>query len=393
MIDLISILSEKFHYYAPLEIIDPTPSSCNSVSNPSSSYINLYYYDECTHSFLLNKQGYTIYEKNQFCKIKRIECDTTNNYIKDHYVDGYYKCRSKTREIEGYYFDSSAGFQKCDRSCSICKGPLELLDDDNCQRCNDSNGYYAFTNETSNYCLHKDEPKEHYYFDSQNKEFKKCSDECLTCNQYSNDLTEGVNTDSSKNTKCTKCDTSNNYFPQIDKSSNCIHKDRTGIKYYYFNSEYKRWEKCADGCIYCETYGTSIYDTKCKKIGIEFCDTGYYPVENDADGTTNQNCFKKGVRYDNYYFDVTAEIFKKCPTSCLQCDNNIICLSNKCNEKDGYFPVDGSTHICLNYPDNSNINYQNYYFDKNTKLFKKCHKACAQCIEQIDVTDDDTQYS
>ena len=68
-------------------------------------------------------------------------------------------------------------------------------------------------------------------------------------------------------------------------------------------------------------------------------------------------------------------------------------MPNKCNEEGGYFPVEGSTSVCLNYQVNSNANYQNYYFDPNTKLFKKCHDACATCKEQIDVTDDDTQCS
>ena len=386
--------------YAPLE--DSSPISCDLINSPSSSTSSDYYYDECTHSYLLKSnilsQGYTTYEKNQFCKIKRIECDNTNNYIKDNYVNGYYKCRNKNEEIVGYYFDSGeGGFQKCDSSCSRCKGPSNQLDDNNCKECNNSTDYYKFTFENPQKCLHKDEPLEHYFFDNQDKKFKECRKECLTCTEYPNNFPISDETDLLKNTSCTKCDTSTSkeYFPQVDNPSNCINKDRTDIKYYYFNSAYQRWEKCADGCLYCTEYGTSIYDTKCIKKGDEFCDTekGYYRVENDTVDTFNQNCFQKDVRYDYYYFDETEQYFKKCHTSCLHCDNSYNCLPNKCNEKDGYFPVEGSTSVCLNYQVNSNANYQNYYFDPNTKLFKKCHDACATCKEQIDVTDDDTQCS
>ena len=116
-------------------------------------------------------------------------------------------------------------------------------------------------------------------------------------------------------------------------------------------------------------------------------------MENDTVDTFNQNCFKKDVRYDYYYFDENEQYFKKCHISCLQCDNGNTCLPNKCNEKDGYFPIEGSTSNCLQYSENSYIYHPNYYFDKNTKLFKKCHDACATCKEQIDVTDDDTQCS
>ena len=84
----------------PLE--NSNPLSCDSLSNPSASTSSNYYYDECTHSFLrksnIEETGYTIYDKNQFCKIKRIECNT-NDYILDKYIDGYYKFRKKKWEF------------------------------------------------------------------------------------------------------------------------------------------------------------------------------------------------------------------------------------------------------------------------------------------------------
>ena len=211
------------------------------------------------------------------------------------------------------------------------------------------------------------------------------------CKEYPSDLGANDDTDSTKDTKCTKCKT--NFWPQVDRPSNCIEMDRgTDIKYYYANNHYKRWDKCTEGCLYCTEYGSSIYDTKCLKIGNEFCDTekGYYSVQNDSDGNIDPNkCFHKDVRYDEYFFDKNETIFKKCYESCLQCDNNITCLPNKCKTEDGYYPRDDYRMICLQYNENSYI--LNYYFDLNTKLFKRCHDACSECRQQIDVNENDTQ--
>ena len=258
-------------------------NNCDSLSNPTYS---THYYDECTHSFLRKTNidsAYNIYEKNQFCKIKRIECKT-DNVILDNFVDGYYKCRNINVPIGGYYFDNGENkFQKCDKSCLSCKGPTNVIDNNNyCQTCNDLNGYYLFPSSINpSKCMHKDEPIDKYYFET--NQFKPCSPECLSCTESPTDTIISPNYDSSKDTKCKKCDTAQNFFPQVDKTSNCIKKDGNKIKYYYFNSDYQRWEKCTDGCLYCDEYGTSIDDTRCKKDNNELCDTnkGYYPLEDD----------------------------------------------------------------------------------------------------------------
>jgi len=43
------------------------------------------------------------------------------------------------------------------------------------------------------------------------------------------------------------------------------------------------------------------------------------------------------------------------------------------------------------YNENSYNYVPNYYFDPNTKLFKRCHEACLLCRQQIDVNENDTQ--
>ena len=386
--------------YVPLE-----GAGCHLFSNSQPSY----YFDECTHSFLRKTTpnipvGYTTYDKNQFCKIKKIECDS--NFVLDNFVDGYYKCRNKNEEINRYYFDNIDNkFKKCYRSCLKCFGDGND-NDNNCKECDEVNGFYPFPHISSRQCIHKEEPINKYYFNETNKQFTKCRDECSLCKEGS-DIPDSEPTDETKDTKCTKCDIDNGYYPQIDKPSNCIKSDRNNdatdtknIKYYYPNSDYKRWDKCTEGCKYCNEYGSSIYDTKCNnlKLNDNFCDEskGYFHVK----GSNNiQNCFNKDVRYDHYYFDSNEKIFKDCNEACLQCDtwgnttlyiSNTTCLENKCDEENNYFPSEDDPTTCYKY--NVNPPYiPHYYLDPNTKIFKRCHEACFTCLEQIEVNENDTQ--
>ena len=366
----------------------------------SSTTMTGYYYNECTHKFSQLPTGYTKYEKNQFCQIKNIECDNNNNYFLDiDNNDKNYICRKSDDLRPNYYFDSDETdnkkkFKKCFRSCLTCSGSGNEVTN-NCLSCYTTKGFFPLSNEefsNSHQCYHKDVPIDKYFF---NDGFKQCRKECLTCTEYPPNFSANADTDETKDTKCLKCDTGSGYYPQVDNPSNCIKNDRTNIKYHYYHATYKRWEKCTDGCIYCSEYGKSIYETNCKKIGDDYCDTvkGYYPVENDdpTDTTVNKKCFNKDKRYNHYYFDNDLNIFKKCHISCLQCDNINSCLPDQCDTKNNYFPREDNHAICHPYNKNSYIYITNYYFDPNTKLFKKCHKSCSTCKEQIDVSDDDTQ--
>ena len=384
----------------------PAGASCVTYSDTITNY----YFDECTHKFLPSSginAAYAKYDKNQFCKLKNFEC--AYGYLLDIYNnDGYYECWKEASPPNKYYLDTSNSaqheFKKCFRSCLTCS---EGGDETNnrCSACDNDNGFYKFDYEastsTSFNCMHKTDLIEKHYFDANTNTFKKCRKECLTCDEFPSDLS--VNNDDEtteeKDTKCTKCNENEGYFPQIDKPSNCIKSDRTDIKYYYYLSGFKRWEKCTDGCKYCTEYGTSIYDTKCNTAKTnDYCDEdkGYYPVVIDDGTTSNPNCFKNDIRYDKYYFDANDKIFKKCNIACLQCDawgnttiyfTNTTCLENKCDEKNNYFPIETIPTSCLE----NNFVPKYYYFDKNIKKFKACYTACATCVEQINPNENNTQ--
>jgi len=360
-----------------------------------------FFFDECSHQFLANfEDKYQKYEKNQFCQVKNIECDNNNYFLDTDDNITQYLCRKKDKPKEKFYFDEQTNtFKKCYRSCLKCNKPE--IPNHNCIKCDTNSGFYPFNfgvYSNDSQCYHKDEPIEKYFFDGEG--FRKCRNECLTCNEVPNDTELGENDDTNeaKDTKCIKCNTADGYYPQVNKPSNCIKNDTLHIKFYYFNRDYKRWEKCSDGCKYCKEYGTSIDDTRCNIEEDDYCDTDnhYYKVESDDSLHPNQNCFKEDVRYNHYYFDSKEKMFKKCNKACLQCDtwgnitrdsSNTSC--NICDEKKGYYPNEDDRSRCYHY---TSTVYK-YYLDPNTKLFRKCYKACKYCKEQINVNENDTQCS
>ena len=352
----------------------PKGSNCYKIGENHVD-LNGYYYDECTHSFMEIPARYSVYERNQFCKIKKIKCENSFKLVNF----GNYQCWEKSNPPPTYYYDSSSSlFKKCFRTCLTCNGQGDESDN-NCISCKEN--FYKLPDRTSQ-CHHKDEPLNYYYFDSSNKEFKKCREECLTCTELGSIQGDDIDT------KCTKCLINEDYYPQVDKISNCI-KNTNTIKYYYFFESYKTWEKCFDGCLYCNELGTSIYDTKCKENS---CSEGYYTTVDNP-----KNCFNKNIRYDNYYFNSENNKFEKCYEACLQCDEsgdsyNTKCI--KCKESENYYPKEDDSSMCLkhdaSYSDEDSLP-EKYYYDPNTKTFRRCQEGCLKCKEQINANENDTQ--
>ena len=392
MIFMFYLKCGKIFDRAPKSDVEPT--SCDGIDNQVTDY----YYDECTHSFMRIPVGYSTYERDQFCKIKKIVCDSASDYVlDDNYNEGTYECWKKTPNR--YYYDESTYsklFKKCYRSCLTCSGVGDQ-DDNKCILCDEANGFYHFEDASKQHqCHHKDEPIEKYFFDS--TKFVQCRIECLTCQELSTDSV--INSD--KDTKCLKCDIANGYWPQVDKPSNCIKNDLTNIIGYFAISSYQTWEKCFPGCKYCTKLGESIYNTKCNKIATDssYCSNNYFPVKEEEDDASleNKNCLKGGEVYNKYYFDSTEQKFKKCNEACLKCNEasndsqNTKCL--ECDILNNYYPREDATSICYKYDESKYPTLeipQYYYFDPNTKKYKKCQTGCLYCKEQINPNENDTQ--
>ena len=381
-------------------------ATCFDIDDTTSTDLNGYNYDECTHSFIQIPDGYSKYEKDQFCKIKKIEC-ASHYILDDNYNEGTYKCwKNNPINFNNYYYyksptDSSVSrglFKKCYRSCLKCSSGGDDTNN-NCESCDVNNGFYRLP-DISTQCHHKDEPIDKYFFDSVHNQFIKCRKECLTCKELST-IPDSDETNQDKDTKCLKCDILNDYWPQIDRPTNCIKNPSPNIIVGYFASpHYQTWEKCFPGCKYCSELGESIYDTKCLDLNSDnsYCLSGYSPLEDEEGSTGNKNCYKNDERYNYYFFDSTNNKFKKCNEACLQCDeigsdqSNTKCL--KCDILNNYYPNEDDSSKCYKYDIStySGLEFpEHYYFDPNTKKYRKCQEGCLFCKEQIYPNENDTQ--
>ena len=376
----------------------------NTASTPILTSTRNYYFDECTHSYNIMLSNFSNYERNQFCKIKKIVCNNGDGYYLDDYNSfGTYECWNKNLLPQKIFFDEvNRKFKKCFRSCLKCHNNAEGDENNNnCISCDEENGFFPFQDSRKvKQCHHKDEPIDKYFFDSENKIFLNCRKECLTC-RIKSDLLDNEETNIGKDTKCLKCDIDNDFWPQVDNPSNCI-KNISPIENYYPLSTYKSWERCFIGCKFCKELGENIYDTRCDLSRSDYCSDEYYKVEPTETITNNRaNCFKGNVRYDRYYLDKSTNpyIFKKCNIACLQCDEsgtdeNTKCLRDKCDELNNYFPREDDHTICYKY--NSEISSIDdlpmyYYFDPDKKIFRKCQEGCLYCKEQNYANENDTQ--
>ena len=112
----------------------------------------------------------------------------------------------------------------CYESCLNCYDIDANYINHQCSNC--KNGYYFIQNTTN--CMTKEEMKEsNYYFDEEEKIFKKCYNNCLTCN----------NIDDINDMKCNTCDNEKYFFAE---PNNCIEDN---INYYYSEEE-KKYMKC-----------------------------------------------------------------------------------------------------------------------------------------------------
>ena len=223
---------------------------------------------------------------------------------------------------------------------------------------------------------------ENYYFDSgsvawnlnyfiylqtkEGKTFSKCSititisscyEGCFSCDTY------GTSID---NTKCSKCDDANGYYPLEDKNEQCYHKDLK-VNHYYYDTIFK---KCNVACLQCSSFGSSSEDTQCIQCDN---DNGYYAVE-DKEGLCQNTLPLK------YYFDTSAKMYKKCFNGCKSCNeigdlNNMKCTS--CDKDNFFYPLIDKESQCYSTKEENKY----IYYDKLSHKFKHCNSACLKCSE------------
>ena len=99
-------------------------------------------------------------------------------------------------------------------------------------------------------------------------------------------------------------------------------------------------------------------------INFKDCLNGYYHLEYDMNLCTNEKPY-------GYYLDIKSKTYKKCPSSCEECDVPINSTYMNCKScKQGHY-ITEDTFSCYN-----SIPY-NYYRDGN--YLRRCHKDCLYC--------------
>ena len=127
------------------------------------------------------------------------------------------------------------GRNVCKDNCKVCYYKL-------CLKCINN---YILDNNT-NICR-LTIPKEGYYYDENEKYYKKCYESCKTCLKGPKYITNNNNSDIEE-MNCVQC---NKDFYKLDNTNNCYHKNNPP-KYYFFNNE--GFSKCYERCMTCSQY-------------------------------------------------------------------------------------------------------------------------------------------
>jgi hypothetical protein len=282
-------------------------------------------------------------------------------------LDTYYpladrtsQCFKKIQGPSGYYFDLIASvFSLCYKTCNTCttqgddnnnncssclQGYSPLPDKitqcvvsssiptnspicdptgpNNCLNCNYNNRYYPLI-DNNTICYRDIAQVPYYYFDDIKKVFQKCYSSCKTCTGYK-DIYEQL---------CIKC--RDNYYPLIDKSSNCFGSDQS-VEGYYFDNTNNIFNKCYTTCLTCKGPGTFANPNclTCKEG--QSCDPCSRIIYNNQCITTcpnntvydevNNTCYQCK---DRLLYSLNGSCLEICPPgyylsdfTCLTCQNN-----------------------------------------------------------------------
>jgi hypothetical protein len=311
------------------------------------SPVNQYYFDSTTSMF---KKCY-----NLCTSCTGYPTNPTTNMLCSSCIASYYpKVDNATScfqsPVSQYYLDSSNIWQKCYNLCNACTGyPTDPTKDMLC---------------SSNSCISSYYPKEdnmtscfqntilQYYFDTATSIYKKCYSSCKSCT--------GFPTDSSKDMLCSTCIAS--YYPKEDYLTSCF---TDPVLQYYFDSANSIYKKCYSSCKSCTGFPTdSTKDMLCST-----CITSYYPKEDYL-----TSCFTDPV--NQYYLDKTTNVYKKCYNLCKTCtglptDPTADMSCSTCIAS--YYPKEDKLTSCFK------DTIDQYHLDITANMYKKCYTSCKSC--------------
>lgn len=269
-------------------------------------------------------------------------CDSLGNPVQCkaglYRLEDKINCVSSCLNSDGYASNPVNGLcKKCSSNCLTCRETS-----DNCKSC-----YVGFSlaEAASNLfiCINSFDG---YYFDTTLNYYIKCDVSCTSCNL--------------NKMNCIQCNISGKYYPKVDNVKSCILSTNPPSGY-YFNAQTSKHEFCDNSCMTCISIKSCLT-----------CTLNFYPIENNLNDCRNSSSIS-----NDYFLDYDAKIYKKCDISCETCINKSVdCL--KC--KESFYKIKeemASKNASACYA--SSVTIPNYIFDSASSLFIKCHESCLNC--------------
>jgi hypothetical protein len=246
--------------------------------------------------------------------------------------DNKNNCYLSTDLVNNYKFDLASQMfissTTCYKSCSICSGNGSDSQH-NCLICNTN--YFPLSDNIT-MCFQSDSLVLGYYFNSQQKEFDRCSYTCQTCFAAGN----------VSNSNCIIC--ASDFYPLVDIKSNCF-KSNTSVTGYYFDTNENIFNKCFSSCSTCSGPGDA-FSPNCNACvaGYTTCNgcTSYVYKDscvNKCPALTSLNtntkmcidCNAGEVVYNNQCVKVCPFGFVNDLYTCIDCKaNNLFKFNNQC---------------------------------------------------------------
>lgn len=350
--------------------------TCHSIT----SVIEGYYLDEVNNIF--KKCSATCKNCESAGSHKCTECQS-NLYFKFNHAAADI-CYSAA-PASNYYLDQSQTnaklwvYKPCDSTCETCayKEACEACATgkaNSCLTCPVDRAFIDTHSSSGDFCYSKTSPPGvNYILDSSliPNVFKKCSDNCLTCDSV------GIQ-------ECLSCPADAHFISGYDKinGARCYYSTEVVVGYYLDNqtvqdqnSNNKYLQPCGQRCKYC----VSNIDGKCTE-----CFSNFHFKENFSSSSVGDKCYASNdPEVSNFYLDPLSNLYKSCDASCVNCVTSTKnCLA--CNTSNGFYPLKNFSSISSN----GFECYQSlsgYYLQTETisgeqiKHFDKCLPNCASC--------------
>ena len=308
-----------------------------------------------------NAEGYYMLKKDY------IEFMKNQEYI--------FICLSKAIIGNGYFISSEMKndtiyyfWEKCSSNCLECDGTEE----NNCLIC-DGESYYKLYEDklkTNNFKCYEEKEKINYFIYEENsiKYLRKCSDNCLTCLNYTNN-------------KCTTCDNINYFFKYEDiqniiNGAQCFSQNELPNYYLYKNQYFKECigvcstNDCDKSCVNC------LVEDKYKCLTCNFKEN-YYALITEFNNNKDKGYFKCNLKndYPHYFVNETDKTLVECSNNCETCIINENYCTN-CTEKAYY--VEGMNDLSCHFTPPG----INWVLNLDLNIWQKCNERCNSCFKK-----------